>query len=209
MSTFLEMQTNIIADMQLDPGLISVDERKRFINKAIDDLSLINLWIKDASLEVDAGDSEVTLPTDFLLPLNVFWGDSELVPVKRTSTPGGTSGTPTGYIMKPGIIELVPATNADGNLFVTYTYKGIHLTTDASVPNFHLDACSAIENYATAMCHRKNGNIFMYNQYYGMYIQQKGVFIDVLTRESNSRVNVIKFSDTYMNMSNPSELLGL
>ena len=197
MSTFLEMQTNIIADMQLDPGLISVDERKRFINKAIDDLSLINLWVKDTTLVVAPSTAEVTLPTDFLLPLNVFFGDIELLPVKRTGVPGGLTGTPSGYIIKPNLIELVPTSVTGGNLFLTYTYKGLHLADDDDVANFHLDASNAIETYATAMCHRKNGNIFMYNQYYNSYLQLKGIFIDVLTRESNSRVNVVKLTDAY------------
>lgn len=186
--TLDELKTAIETEMQLDPGLISDSERERFINRAIEDLSRIPLWEKETSVDVTANTIEVDLPQDFNNIIEVFWDGLPLRPVKRRRSPDQVHGKPIGFILKPNKIELYPVPSSDGKLFYVYQYKGLPLTNPSDEPNFHEDVGNLIIDYATAQAHRKNGNAFMYQQYMLSYQSERGILIDKLTREVNSRV---------------------
>ena len=63
--TLAELRAAITEDMKLNPGLITDTERNRFINRALLDLSDMQLFEKEVTL--DYTDGVITLPDDLCL----------------------------------------------------------------------------------------------------------------------------------------------
>lgn len=177
--TLSELNTAIRTEMQLDPGLISDDERKRFINDCIMDLGGMSQFEKTVSLAFT--DGFATVPDDFV-DLIALYRDGKQV------LPADIQHTTEGFIPCYPQIEVRP--NTTETLSLWYTYAPAVLVNDTDRPDIPGGFDNAIIDYAVARAHRKNGNIGLYREYMSAYESKKFELYQRLTRLENSRVNV-------------------
>lgn len=175
--TLLELKNAVKTEMQLDPGLISDDERTRFINDCITDLGVQGGFEKRVDLVFT--DGFASLPDDFVELIALYRGDTIL-------KPASTDYATIGYIPCFPQIELRPRTSETLSLW--YEYHPSALTLDDQRPDIPYGYDNAIIDYAVARAHRKNGNIGLYREYMSAYEAKKYELYQHLTRLSNARV---------------------
>lgn len=178
--TLAELNTAIKTEMQLDPGLISDAERKRFINDCILDLGGMSSFEKQVSLNFEDGLAD--LPEDFIDFIALYRDDKLILPAS-------TQYTTSGFISRYPQIEVRP--HATETLKLWYTYAPAEVVNDTDVPDLPYGLDNAIIDYAVARAHRKNGNIGLYREYMSAYENKKFEFYQRLTRYENSRVTMI------------------
>ena len=179
--TFEELQLAIQTEMQLDPGLISLDERKRFINDALDDLGGVGSFMK--WIDIDLVEGYADLPADFV----------DFVAVTR----GGVLLNPTsirdrayGYLILYNKIEVFPSANESIKLY--YSYRPARLVNPEDKPDIPNGYDLALRDYAVGRAHRKNGNIGLSREYISAYEDSKGKLASELIRRENSvTVNIL------------------
>jgi len=177
--TLAELNNAIKTEMQLDPGLISDVERKRFINDCIIDLGGMSCFEKTATLSLT--DGVALLPEDFVDFIALYRGD-------KVISPANTHHTTDGFIARYPSIEVRP--NATEELTLWYTYAPAAVTEDSDIPDIPYGFDNAIIDYAVARAHRKNGNIGLYREYMSAYNDKKFELYQRLTRYENSRVTM-------------------
>ena len=183
--TFAELQQAIATEMQLDPGLISDEERKRFINDCLADLGDMGLFEKEAVLTVTNG--EAALPSDFVSLISVRWQDGRtLRPASLEEQIVGSGSKPVKFLLMPQKIRVIPA--ADGELMLYYGYRPAPLEADTDVPDIPEGYDMLIVDYSVARAHRKNGNIGLWREYMSYYESGKLRLANELLRRINSRV---------------------
>jgi len=194
--TLAELNAAIKTEMQLDPGLISDDERKRFINDCITDLSGIGVFEKEIPLNFINGIA--TLPSDFIEFIVLFRNNVLIKPAK-------TGRTTEGVIPRYPLIEVRPSTTE--TLTLWYSYSLTKLVELIDRPDIPQGFDSAIVDYAVARAHRKNGNIGLYREYMSAYNNKKFELYQRLIRLENSRVamtlnsednEIVKMKDTIL-----------
>lgn len=178
--TLTELNDAIKTEMQLDPGLISDAERKRFINDCILDLGGASCFEKSITLSFENGFAD--LPDDFVDFIALYRGDTLI-------HPADTQHSMTGIISTYPRLEVRPNTTED--LTLRYTYSPVVLVNDTDQPDLPYGMDNAIIDYAVARAHRKNGNIGLYREYMSAYQDKKYDMVQRLTRLENSRVSVI------------------
>lgn len=178
--TLAELNAAIKTEMQLDPGLISDAERKRFINDCIIDLGGMSSFEKQVTLSVVDGLAD--LPNDFVDFIALYRDDKIILPAT-------TQYTTSGFISRFPQIEVRP--HATESLKLWYTYAPAEVVNDTDTPDLPYGLDNAIIDYAVARAHRKNGNIGLYREYMAAYESKKFEFYQRLTRYENSRVTMI------------------
>ena len=83
--TLAELRTAITEDMKLNPGLITDTERNRFINRALLDLSDMQLFEKEVTLGYT--DGVITLPDDFMSVVYVLRSNGAYLKVMPLDAP--------------------------------------------------------------------------------------------------------------------------
>ena len=185
MRTLGELMSAIETEMQLDPGLISDEERSRFINDCLSDLGTLSLLEKSA--DVASVDGFVSLPTDLVEIIDVFWEDILLRPLESNNMTG-SSAKPIGYITYYDNIKLYPTPNEDGNVKLIYSYRPSSLNITSDKPDIPEGWDYLLVDYAVGRAHRKNGNIGLYREYMGAYEEGKVKLMTELTKRQNSRI---------------------
>lgn len=178
--TLLELSDAVKTEMQLDPGLISEVERRRFINDCISDLGGMSCFEKQASLTFT--DGLATLPEDFVDFIALYRADKQI-------RPATTAHTTEGFISRFPQLEIRPHTTEALTLW--YTYAPVALVNDTDKADIPYGFDNAIIDYAVARAHRKNGNIGLYREYMSAYESKKFELYQRLTRLENSRVGMI------------------
>jgi len=178
--TLAELNAAIKTEMQLDPGLISDDERKRFINDCIVDLGGTSIFEKEIPINFVNGIA--TLPSDFIDFIALFRDNIFIKPAK-------IGRTTEGVIPRYPLIEVRP--HATETLTLWYTYSPAKLINLTDRPDIPQGFDNAIVDYAVARAHRKNGNIGLYREYMSAYENKKFELYQRLTRLENSRVTMI------------------
>lgn len=191
--TFIELQNAIKTEMQLDPGLISDEERKSFINKCIAEVGGIGLFEKVVTLPIVNG--KVDIPDDLTGVIELRYGGRALFPTKRRSA-NITSDAPIAYILMYNVVELFP-TLSNGEVELHYSYRPAHLVNDDDRPDIPNGFDSMIVDYSVGHAHRKNGNVGLYREYMGGYNETKTILVAELIKRVNSRV-VTQHNTEYM-----------
>lgn len=181
--TFAQLQESVRLEMQLDPGLISVDERKNFINNCIDELGRIGLFVKTATIPVLLGVADV--PDDFSGIIGVHYNGVPLKP--SAQMPNVTGDTPLKYFFLYNKIKVIPSV-ASCNIELTYSYKPARLVAEGDKPDLPLGWDNLIVDFAVGSAHRKNGNIGLYREYMGAYNSGRGELVTELMKRLNSSV---------------------
>ena len=192
--TLAELRTAITEDMKLNPGLITDTERNRFINRALLDLSDMQLFEKEVTLGYT--DGVITLPDDFMSVVYVLRFNGAYLKVMPLDAPPATGGTPVGYIQKPATIELWPKPSGEGTVKMSYIYRLPQLTSDEEQPDLPNGYDDLLVDFAVALCHRKNGNMGIYREYMGTYNLTKESLRTELTRKLNTRIIQMQNSDS-------------
>ncbi len=185
--TFLELQNAVKQEMQLDPGLISDEERKQFINDCINDLGNIALFEKEVTLSSVGG--VISTPTDLVSPILVrLASDNRYLKPLSMSVMPATGDNPIGYIYKFNTIELYPKPTSEHSIKLYYAYRPAQLVSDTDIPDIPEGWDHLIVDYAVAKAHRKNGNISMFREYMSYYEAKKANLVSELMRRLNARV---------------------
>lgn len=176
--TLSELIDSIKTEMQLDPGLISDTERKRFINDCIVDLGKLGGFEKTVELSVVNGDVE--LPDDLVDILAVYSHGVILNPCSYAQIGG------VGYVAMCDTITVFPNDTDTIKLLYSYTpQKLVNLEDKPEIPNGY---DGLIVDYAVAKANRKNGNIGIYREYMSAYEGKKYDLMSELTRRYNTRI---------------------
>jgi len=189
---FQALQDAIRSEMQLDPGLISDEERKLFINDCLKELGRTPLFEKYAVIPIV--DGEVTLPDDFVELIEVRYGHAKLKPSPLQSV-DLTDTAPQTYAMTYDVLNLYPATRT-GEVKLYYVYKPELLSLPEDIPAIPNGWDNLIVDYAVGRAHRKNGNMSLYREYMGSFNSGKGELISELLKRSNTRVKETIDTDT-------------
>jgi len=195
--TLAELNTAIRTEMQLDPGLISDEERRRFINDCLSDLGGSSIFEKEVSLNFI--DGVATLPDNFVDFIALFRGDTLIRPAKTQS------GTAEGFVPRYPQIEVRP--NMTETLTLWYTYSPAMLVNSTDRPDIPYGLDNVIVDYAVARAHRKNGNIGLYREYMSAYENKKFEIYQRFTRLENSRVTMILNSENIEDTTIKSTLI--
>lgn len=203
--TLAELRTAITEDMKLNPGLITEGERDRFLNRALLDLSDMQLFEKEVSLA--HVDGVIALPDDFMSLIYVKRSDGVLLKSMPSGVPpAGGTGT-IGYIQKAATLELYPLPTGEGTVLVSYIYrleKIVEVDDQPDLPNGYDDL---LIDFAVALCHRKNGNMGIYREYMGTYNLGKDSLRLELTRRMNTRIIEMQNSDNVARPATPFDYL--
>lgn len=179
--TFAEIQSAVQTEMQLDPGLISIDERKRFINDAIADLGGVGSFQKQVDLSLTGGAAD--LPDDFV----------DFIAVVRNKVllnPTSIRDRINGYLILYNKLEVFPQDTDVVTLY--YAYRPAKLVLDDDKPDIPNGYDLAIRDYAVARAHRKNGNIGLYREYMSAYEDSKfKLQQELIRRENASTINIL------------------
>lgn len=181
--TFAELQAAVQVEMQLDPGLISAEERAQFINDALADVGDLGLF--ERTEEFDVEDGTVALPDDFVHAIAVMWEDGRALR-PATVTMSDKVGTPVYFVQSYNSIRVFP--KSDGKLLMVYSFRPAALVDDADQPDIPNGYDAMLVEYAVARAHRKNGNIGLYREYMASYETYKIRLAQELVRRINSRV---------------------
>lgn len=203
--TLLQLRNAVIEDMRLNPGLIIDTERNRFINRGLLDLSDMQLFFKDATLDHTAG--VVTLPDDFMSVLGVRRTDGVWLNSIPDYYPPSVGDTPLGYIQKASTIELYPKPTSNGQIALCYIYRLAQLTSDTEQPDVPNGYDDLLVDFAVALCHRKNGNMGIYREYMGTYNLSKESLRLELTRKLNTKIMTMQNSDNVTMPVTPFDFL--
>ena len=187
--TLAQLITSIQTEMQLDPGLISDEERTDFINDCIADLGGIGGFETSVAIELTGG--VATLPADFVSAIAVIRNDKVLHPTSFRDKRDG-------FIISYDRIEVFP--HEDETVTLWYCYMPAPLEESTDRPNIPNGFDVAIRDYAVARAHRKNGNIGLYREYMAAYEAKKYELSQRLTQLENSRITNI------INSEEPAEL---
>lgn len=203
--TLTDLRAAIVEDMRLNPGLIVESERDRFLNRALLDLSDMQLFDKDVSIAHTAG--VITLPDDFMSVVGVRRSDGIWLKAMPLDAPPATGDTVFGYMQKASTIDLYPTPSSNGTVTMTYIYRlpKLALATDQpDIPNGYDDL---LIDFAVALCHRKNGNMGIYREYMGTYNMGKESLRLELIRKLNTKILTMQNSDGVMRPSTPFDYL--
>lgn len=185
--TFAQLQQAVRTEMQLDPGLISDDERKQFLNNCLDELGRIPLFVKTVTLPVVNGVADV--PDDFSSLVDIHYGGRALLPSQQM--PALMGSAPTHYFFLYNKIKVIPSVTTC-NIDLTYAYKPARLVNDADQPDLPNGWDGLLVDFAVGSAHRKNGNIGLYREYMGAYNSGRGELVtDLMRRYNTSIVNTI------------------
>lgn len=176
--TLAELNEAIKTEMQLDPGLISDDERKRFINEAIVDLGSLGCFEKEIDLKFINGQAE--LPEDYVEYLGLY-RDGKIIP------PASTDSAVKGVLLGYPVLTLKPAT--DETLRLWYAYAPVKLNDLTDRPDIPYGYDRALIDFSVGLAHRKNGNIGLYREYMSSYEDLKNTLYLRLNTLQNARVN--------------------
>ena len=193
--TLQQLNDAIKTEMQLDPGLISDEERKRFINDCLTDVGSAANFERQVPLYFSDGVAQ--LPSDFMEFIALIKDGRRVKPA--------LNGRSNGFITRYPLIEVFP--KFDGILTLWYCYSPSHLELPTDTPDVPIGFDSAIVDYAVARAHRKNGNIGLYREYMAAYEDKKFAMYQRLTRLENSRVTMIMDSEESGGDAMDSELL--
>ena len=182
--TFQELQEAIKTEMQLDPGLISDNERKVFINNCLKELGRISLFEKMTTLTIT--DGVVTLPDDFVELIEIRYDKHKLTPSPMQSM-DVSDNAPVYFAMTYNTVQLYPRTRT-GTVTLYYVYRIGTLTLPEDKPDLPNGWDNLIVDYAVGLAHRKNGNIGLYREYMGAYNSGRGELIAELSRRANTRI---------------------
>lgn len=169
MLTFNEINTAIAEEMQLDPGLVSAAERRRFVN---DGLKLFaNLQILEkVYTQAGVATQYVDLPSDLEKIKVLYWNDgtnTRTLPSIYQSFDFSSHGTPQGYIQEGTQIRLYPYPSVSGSLRWVYSYRPDYFTVSngSSFPSIPETWDTLLVDYGCYRSHRKNGNYLAATQY--------------------------------------------
>lgn len=175
--TFAEILDAIRVEMQLDPGLISDDERKRFVNESLIDLGTLGCFEKKVDLEFVNG--RANLPSDYIDYVGLY-RDGVLIP------PASTDSSQKGVVLSYPTLEVSGGETETLQLWYGYAPSKLELLTDR--PDIPYGYDRAVIDFAVALAHRKNGNIGLYREYMSSYSALKNDLYHRLTNIQNARI---------------------
>lgn len=184
--TLTDLLAAMVEDMKLNPGLITNTERTRFLNRALLDLSDMNLFEKSVSLAYV--DGIATIPDDFKSVVLIKSTDGRILKPVPFDSPAATGGTVVGYLQMPTTIEMYPTPATDSTVTLLYRYRLAQLVNANDQPDLPNGYDDLLMDFAVALCHRKNGNMGIYREYMGMYNVGKESLRDELTQRINARI---------------------
>lgn len=185
---FSELILAVKTEMQLDPGLISDEERKQFINDCLSDLGKSVELEKSSTLAYTNGVLE--LPDDYVGVIAVVCDGRVLTP---STIPHSTGvGSPSMYYVLGNKLYLSPRDT--GEIDLIYYYQPPRMSVDTDKPDIPNGYDSIIVDYAVAKCYRKNGNIGVYREYMSFYEEKKYQLKVEMTRKANTRI-VVPFNN--------------
>jgi len=189
-----EMKLAMIDDMKLNPGLITDTERTRFLNRALLDVSDLNLFEKEASLVALNG--VITLPDDFMNLIYIKHPTTGryLKAIRRPDTILSGDNA-IAYVQDADSLQLIPSVLGNVTYTVSYVYRLPALVLETDQPDLPNGYGDMLIDFAVALCHRKNGNMGIYREYMGMYNVGKFSLATELTRKLNTKVSVVQNSD--------------
>lgn len=203
--TLAELRAAMIEDMRLNPGLITDAERNRFLNRALLDLSDMQLFDKEVSIAYVAG--VIALPDDFMSVVGLQRSDGIWLKSMPLDSPPTVGESPFGYVQKADTIELYPKPTVDGTATLTYIYRLPSLTSDTQQPTIPNGYDDLLIDFAVALCHRKNGNMGIYREYMGTYNLGKDSLQLELVRKLNTKILTMQNSDTTYRPTTPFDYL--
>lgn len=203
--TLTELRAAMVEDMRLNPGLITDTERDRFLNRALLDLSDMQLFDKDLSIAYTAG--VITLPDDFMSVVGIKRTDGIWLKAMPLDSPPSVGETPFGYVQKADTIELYPKPTGNGTVTLTYIYRLPKLALAADQPAIPNGYDDLLIDFAVALCHRKNGNMGIYREYMGTYNMGKGSLQLELIRKLNTKILTMQNSDNTFRPTTPFDYL--
>jgi len=209
MMTFSELNTAITEEMQLDPGLVSDAERRRFINDFLNKVGNLQL-LEKVYEEASVSTQYVDFPSDFSKLKRLYWYDGSvytlLEPVQDDAA-FNSSGKPVGYNIEGNQVRLYPSPSSSGTLRWIYNYLPAEFTTsnEGDTPDIPQAWDGTIVDYACYRSHRKNGNQVASLQYYRDFKESIGDCIRSYIARLNSKVyssveegTVVTDSDTFI-----------
>lgn len=187
--TLAELHTAIQEELQLDPGLISEAERRRFLNECLGQIGNLEHLFTSTTLSPSSG--VVTIPSDLVKILWVFWdygntGQCRLSPMTMPKYTYGEAEKPTSYIYKGSTIDLYPTPTGSADVTLYYSYRPAKLVDSDDVPDIPEGYDQLLIDFAVSRCHLKNQNASMAREYMGYYKERKETLRDELLIQYNS-----------------------
>lgn len=186
LNTVADVIAAIDEEKQLDPGLISVSEKERFIQDALDDLGDLSVFEKVVTSTVTSSPVDLTTlggsDTGYEKLVEVFWNDKLLDRVSpRQADMSVESDTPRGYWTVGSDLYLYPKLKAgsSGTLKVHMIYRPL------DVPDLPREWRRLLVLYAVHRCHKKNGNTFASREYRSEYEEKKMVLFNKAIQNRN------------------------
>lgn len=203
--TLTELRAAMVEDMRLNPGLIVESERDRFLNRALLDLSDMQLFDKEVTIAHTAG--VITLPDDFMSIVGLKRTDGVWLKAMPLDSPPASGDTCFGYRQDAATISLYPTPSGNGTVSMTYIYRLPALTAAGDQPAIPNGYDDLLIDFAVALCHRKNGNMGIYREYMGTYNMGKESLRLELTRKLNSKILTMQNSDSISRPNTPFDYL--
>lgn len=196
--TLAQLRAAMIEDMKLNPGLIVTSERDRFLNRALLDLSDMNLFEKEVDITTDL-DGTIAYPEDFKFLVYIKEDGKEPLKVMPSGVRIPTGGTPLGYVPGIGKLLIYPKPSSSVTLKLAYIYRLPSLVNENDIPDLPGSYDDLLVDFAVALCHRKNGNMGIYREYMGMYnVGKESLRAELVTR-LNTRINTMQNSSSAVN----------
>lgn len=175
-------------EKQLDPGLISDDEKRRFVQDCLDDLGDLGVFERVIETQVTSGPVDLSVidgqETGFDKIIEVYWNGRALDPVApRSVDRNQEAGLPTGYWLVGSQLYFYPrlAPGVSGTLTVEMIYRPLTVT---DLPR---EWRRLLVIYGTHRCHKKNGSTFSAREYLTEYETRKTSLYNKALQKRNQR----------------------
>lgn len=194
--TLKDVMDAIDEEKQLDPGLISDEEKRRFIQDALDDLGDLGLFedvytftgMNPIDLSRDSFDNF----TGFQSIVNVYYKGRVVNPVSpRDINIEQTGNDPQGYWLVGTKLFLWPAPTENVTILVELNKRPVWPADLGDEIDLPMEWRRLLVLYGTHRCHKKNGNVFSANDYLNEYERLKGSLVNQAMQRRNSRVTAI------------------
>lgn len=178
-------------EKQLDPGLVSIEEKKRFVQDCLDDLGDLGVFEKVVEAEVSSSPVDLSTlggtETGFEKVIDVYWNGRVLNSVTPRSVDHSIEANqPTGYWLVGNYLYLYPklAPGASGRLMVEMVYRPL------TVQDLPREWRRLLVLYGVARCFIKNGSAFSAASYMNEYETRKTSLYTKELQRRNQRKTV-------------------
>jgi hypothetical protein len=199
LNTLQDVLDAIDEEKQLDPGLVSPNEKRRYVQDALDDIGDLALFEKRVTATVTASMVDLATlggtPTGYETIIGVYWNGRPLGPVDpRAIDQTALGNTPAGYWSMTDGLYLWPGLEAtvSGELTVDMNYRPTWPATLGTVIDLPKEWRRLLVLYGTYRCHKKNGNTFSAREYQTDYENLKARLANLEIQRRNQRQTSVR-----------------